>query len=505
MNAISPFSRRHFLTSTALATLGSAVALPRLPALAADDTRMDPSFVRLRPEIEPLVRLLEDTPREQVLDAVAARIRSGTTYREVLSALLLAGVRNIRPRPVGFKFHAVLVVHAAHLASQQAPESDRWLPIFWALDAFKSSQARDVREGDWTMTALDESRVPDALAARRAFTDAMDHWDEPAADFAAAALARTIGAQEAFDRFCWFSARDYRDFGHKAIYVANSWRTLQTIGWQHAEPVLRSLAYALLDRGGTSGNPADGDEEADRPGRANRERRLEIRPGWQRGTRETGRTTDLMEPLRSGSWDDASQAVVKALNAGADPSTVWDAVFLYAGELLMQRPGIPSLHACTTANALHYAFQQAGIDETRRYLLLQAASFMPLFRKSAGVAPDAPHLNDLTPEAVPGDSPEILAAIFRDVSRDKAGAARKTLAWLEADGDPHAFMDVAQRFIYLKGTDSHDYKFSTAVLEDFSTIHPALRNRFLAVSVHWLKGSEEPDSPLVERTRQLMG
>ena len=33
---------------------------------------------------------------------------------------------------------------------------------------------------------------------------------------------------------------------HKAIYVANSYRTLGCIGQQHAEPVLRSLAYALL-------------------------------------------------------------------------------------------------------------------------------------------------------------------------------------------------------------------------------------------------------------------
>ncbi len=31
------------------------------------------------------------------------------TYQELLAALLLAGVRNINPQPVGFKFHAVLV------------------------------------------------------------------------------------------------------------------------------------------------------------------------------------------------------------------------------------------------------------------------------------------------------------------------------------------------------------------------------------------------------------
>jgi hypothetical protein len=61
---------------------------------------------------------------------------------------------------------------------------------------------------------------------------------------------RTAGAQDAFDLFCRFGARDFRDIGHKAIYVANSWRTLQNIGWQHSEPVLRSLAYALLEHEG---------------------------------------------------------------------------------------------------------------------------------------------------------------------------------------------------------------------------------------------------------------
>lgn len=74
----------------------------------------------------------------------------------------------------------------------------------------------------------------------------MDSWDEPAADRAVAVLARTAGANAVYERLFRFGMRDFRDIGHKAIYVANSLRTLQSIGWQHAEPVLRSLAYALL-------------------------------------------------------------------------------------------------------------------------------------------------------------------------------------------------------------------------------------------------------------------
>src|SRR5713226_3373751 len=187
--------RRSFLKLTArtaaLAELGDLGFLSQLPRVSAAEAKLEPKLVRLHSEIEPLVRMLEETPRERVLEEVAARIKRGTTYREVLAALLLAGVRNIQPRPVGFKFHAVLVVNSAHLASLSSPDTDRWLPIFWALDYFKSAQAQNLRESDWTLGPVDETKVPASRNAKRAFLEAMDNWDEAAADAAVTGLART--------------------------------------------------------------------------------------------------------------------------------------------------------------------------------------------------------------------------------------------------------------------------------------------------------------------------
>src|SRR5262249_16942193 len=206
-------TRRQFL-KTAAATgaafgLGDLGFLSRLPRVSAQEAKLDPKIVQFHPDIEPLVRFLEDTPRERLLEEVAARIHRGLTYREILTALLLAGVRNIQPRPVGFKFHSVLVINSAHLASLSSPDSDRWVPIFWALDPFKSGQAADVREGDWTMAAPASSKLPSATQARKAFAEAMDSWDEPAADVAVVGLARTAGAQEIFEIFCHYGMRDF--------------------------------------------------------------------------------------------------------------------------------------------------------------------------------------------------------------------------------------------------------------------------------------------------------
>src|SRR5262245_15241898 len=149
-------SRRRFLQSTAAAGLaGSLLDVPlggMLRSVSAEEAAPQPNVVRLRPEIEPLVKLLEETPRERVLEEVAGRIRAGLHYQDLLAALLLAGVRNIQPRPsVGFKFHAVLVVNSAHLASIASPDEHRWLPILWAVEEFKQSQEQDTREGNWTM------------------------------------------------------------------------------------------------------------------------------------------------------------------------------------------------------------------------------------------------------------------------------------------------------------------------------------------------------------------
>ena len=263
-------NRRSFLSTGASAILGcrDLAFLSRLAPVSSAEVRVDPSIVRFDAAIEPLVRLLEQTPRERLIEEVAARIRKGLTYNETLAALLLAGIRNVQPRPsVGFKFHAVLVVHSAHLVALASPEADRWLPIFWALDQFKRSQATDVRDGDWTMGAVDPKALPSTMSAARAFTTAMDDWDESRADAAAAALARGLEPGEVFEMFARYAARDFRSIGHKAIYVANAWRTLETIGWQHSEPVLRSLAYALLAREGS--DPVKGDASADRPWRHN--------------------------------------------------------------------------------------------------------------------------------------------------------------------------------------------------------------------------------------------
>ena len=505
-------SRRAFLKSSlvsgAVLGVGDLPVLRQMAPVTAADAAVPPGLVRFRPEIEPIVRLVEETPRERLLEEIAGRIRKGLTYREVLTALLLAGVRNVQPRPyVGFKFHAVLVVNSAHLASLSSPDEHRWLPIFWALDYFKSAQAQDVREGDWIMAAVEEKRVPPPEQTRSAFSAAMDNWDEAAADVAAASLARGGGANATFELLFRYGARDFRSIGHKAIYVANSWRTLSVIGWQHAEPVVRSLAYALLTHQ-ESGNPAKLDAEADRPWRENVERVARVRKGWQRGTHSAEATAALVEAARTGSSTDASKLVVELLNKETSPASIWDAVLKAASDLVLRKPGILSLHAATTANALHFAYRTSGVEETRLLLLLQGASFLPLFREGAisrgGELSDVT-LDTIEPLAPVGKGRDAVEEIFAAVSTDRLTAARKALGYLRGGGAAKDLIDAARLLVFLKGDDAHDYKFSSAVLEDYYSLSASVRDRYLAGAAFLLRGAGERDNQLVERVRSAFG
>ncbi len=506
--------RRRFIQATAQATaLGSIAAgwpWASLPRVTAQEAQAKNLGVQFAADIEPLVRLLETTPRGDILDVCIRRIHDGLNYQELLAALQLAGIRNVQPRPsVGFKFHSVLVVNSAHLASIASPDEHRWLPILWAIDNFKSSQAQDERENNWTMQPVDESRVPTAAKAESQFVAAMDAWDEQAADGAAAAMARTTGATRVFDQFIRYGVRDFRSIGHKAIFVANAWRTLQTIGWRHSEPILRSLAYALLNYDG-SGSPAVRDELADRPGRENASRATEIRDGWLDGKLDNAATTEMLGALRSGTYQETSSLVVQQLNRGVSPQSIWDGMFAAASEMLMRQPGIVSLHTLTTTNAMRFAFDTCGEEETRKLILLQNAAFLPLFRsemiqrgKVGDQQIDQLEATESTSRATV-NSPEAITAIFDSVGKDTPEACAQTLAYLQSGGDVTSLMDAARLLIFQKGNDSHDYKFSAAVLEDYYHVSPQWRNLCLAASVYKLRGTRDPDNQLTRNAAQAL-
>src|SRR5262249_9782308 len=102
--------------------------------------------------------------------------------------------------------------------------------------------------------------------------------------------------------------------------------------------------------------------------------------------------------------------------------------------------------------------------------------------------------------------PDAIAEILADVSKDRVLAARKTLALLENPAaKPEQLLTAARRLIFSKGNDSHDYKFSSAALEDCYHATGRGRARYLATSISNLKGWGERDNGLIGRARPALG
>ena len=493
-------TRRSFLVGSSAAAAALTVSKAwSLPPVLDDELSAPKDHVQFDSSLEPLVQQIEQTPRADLIAAMTKRVQDGVSYQQMLAALFLAAIRNVQPRPsVGFKFHAVLVVHSCHLASVAGPSQERWLPLFWALDYFKSSQADEAKRSGWRMAAVNESLVPDAAKARQTFDEAMQSWDVEKADVAIAALVRHCGAAEVFERFATYAARDYRSIGHKAIYLANAWRTLQVIGYRHAEPVMRSLGFALLNHEGQP-NPAQSDLPADRSWRQIDEMLDARSDAYGTGPLDSGATSALLQSFRDGTGIECARHADQALAAGVSSQSIWDGILVGGGELLMRQPGIVGLHTLTTANAMHYLWQTSANTRLRSQLLLQAAAFVPQFRQSCldrGKLA-AQTLDDLQPS----EGPVTLDGIFDSVSKDRQIASREVLQFLSAGGDAHEFINEARTLLFFKGRDAHDYKFVSAVLEDAGHVSPQWRNQFLATSVFNMRGSGHRDNALMKRAR----
>ena len=502
--------RRTFLSACGWLAVGQTNFLPgwvRTIAEAAEENPPAAEPVVFSDDLEPLVRAIEQVPAERALELAVARLKGGTTPRQLLAAIFLAGIRNVNPQPPGFKLHCVFAVQAAHQLSLDVPPGDRLLPLLWALREFKNSQAEDSRQGDFVLGPV-RGVLPSPERAWQELDEAMRSWDEPRADLAIAAVVRSCGAHEVMEGLWQYGARDYRNIGHKAIYLANAFRTLQVIGWRHAEPVLRSVILGLLD---FKDKEVNGYTFASQEYHANLARVQEVGPrlpaNWTRGEGQRPVTLEVLEILRSGEYSRAIGHSLELLQGGrVGAGAIWDAAHLAAGELMMRQPGIYGIHTVTSVNALRYAYEMSADRRNRLLLLLQGLGWMGQFANFMGKAEGGlgpTQITDLPAADLPADSPAALQSIFETLAQEPARAAAQAQAFARQGGDLAAFAAVAKGLVVRKQSDAHHYKYSTAVFEDLNLVSPEWRPQLLATSVYYLRGLSVPDDQPLQALRDL--
>jgi hypothetical protein len=461
------------------------------------------TFSRLGAGAEPpsLVTLLEDTPRERLGAELATRIRGGLREQELIAALATAAARNVQPVPhVGFKYHSLMMLRSAQLAVAHLTPAEHWLPLLWAADYFKEAQADEHAAGGWHQSPRSTSGT--SAAARDELTAALDRWDIEAADAALVSSLRGGSSSGLSSTLFWYGARDTRDIGHKAISVANAHRLMSALDPQQTESVLRSTVAALQTATGEP-NPASHDLEPDRPFRRNVQLLGSLPASWKQGRDDAGARADLRATLYRASNADAGAAAAELLRRGISPDALWRVLFDTAAELILVKPSVVTLHAQTSANALHYAYRMCAGERTQQLALLQCAAYVAMFRATTGASERDCHLETLQPLATTGDA---LAELAADLSADqRMTAARKALGYLQRGGDPAMLMAWVRHNVAYYADDPHDFKYSEAVFENYANASDVeWRRRCLSAGMGLYRAPARQPNAVVAEALQLL-
>ena len=225
---------------------------------------------------------------------------------------------------------------------------------------------------------------------------------------------------------------------------------------------IRSLAYALLAREGS--DPLRGDDRVDRPWPRNQGLAGRLPPNWRAGRTDSGATVEMLAVLRSGTENETADRAADLLRRGIGPQSVWDALMCGGGEILMREPGIVPLHSVTTTNAINVHLR--ALAERRDPPTSPASE-----RFVSSVSPQLAWVQRSSRPTSRRPSRQAQAIRrSRPFLRLSAGTIQLRRArcsgYLARNPNPKALVDAANRLVFLKGNDSHDYKFSAAVLED---------------------------------------
>ena len=508
-------TRRRFL-QTAAGTASMCLAdTAALDGLAAFGAAPPPQQVRFGPDLEPIVRLMEETPREQCVRVFVRELQRGLPYRRFLATSLFAGFRWARSH------HEVYKIHAVHQVGMDVRAEERLLPLFWGLNGYKQ------RQEDFSPPAMTElaGPLPTAENAAREFRDGLQRGDQGQVERAIVALGREQGARQTMEQLWQHGCRNGGSGGHMAIALASCFRSLETIGWQEAEHALRFVIHDWFTLGYSR------PDERYQPNQARVEEHLRHLPAdWAGQRADRAATTELLGLLREGQAERACALAVQQLRRGVKAQALWDAVHLATAELLVRHNdgwGLASrpLHSNTSTNALHYAFRTATVPATRLLVLLQAiawASDKIGGDRASGALRDL-SITDLPAIALPASSEDTVAEIFAQLpNRHYRWDATNRRAVLSYGTRAHAdeacrkvfvlarerptavplFVQTAHSWLCRKASnDTHEYKFLAAILEDVGCVSPQWRPHLLAASVHYFHGNRSLDNPVIQQVR----
>src|SRR5213592_2503163 len=242
-------TRREFLADVGRGMLvasvgyGMATELGLAPAFGAEAS----DTLDFGP-LESLVRLMQETPANKLLPALADKLRSGTELSRLVAAAALANARTFSGEDyVGF--HTMMALAPSLHMARELPDALQPLPVFKVL--YRNTN-RIQEKGGRKVEVLHHVK-PAGLAEGRpggdAVREAVHRKDADEAERTFATLAQASAGDALNDLL--FTVQDDTEV-HRVVLPYRAWDLLDLIGKDHAHTLLRqSVRYCVKAESGS--------------------------------------------------------------------------------------------------------------------------------------------------------------------------------------------------------------------------------------------------------------
>jgi hypothetical protein len=442
--------------------------------------------------IEPLVRLMQETPAAKLVPILVEKLRSGTELRQLVTAGALANARTFGGNDY-IGFHTMMALGPGFHMAQEMPTDQQALPVLKVLYR-NTNRIQDTGGGDHEAlhpVVATTDGVPSAESAGPWLREAVRSKDMARAEAAFVAIART--PEDAFDALL-HEVQDDTEI-HRVALPYRAWDLLSIVGREHATTLLRQSVRYCVD---AENRWAKNRTRDLLPKLLEEHKLLGATPGARAADDKW--VSDLSMVIFTSTPEQAANAAAAALAEGMAPDAVGEAISLAANQLILRDHGrTPEMevngkpigsvhgdsigvHACDSANAWRQMARVARPRNTFACLILGAyQAALDRTDRGGDFQNWKPLPLDYHVRAVKAATPD---ALLRDLDEAVRGnlqgrASAITQAYGDQGHDPRGVFDLLRKYAISEDGALHAEKYYRTVSEEFAGTRPAFRWRQL--------------------------
>jgi hypothetical protein len=489
-------TRRGFLTEVGrgmiVATVGYSMASELGLATAfASETTEALTFG----ELESLVCLMQETPANKLLPALAAKLKSGTDLRRLVTAAALANARTFGGEDyVGF--HTMMALSPSLHLAHELPKAEQPLPVFKVL---YRNTTRIQEKGGRKEEVLHAVKPPASPrfpgGTTQTLADAVHAKDVALAEKVLAASAQE-SPDQAFNDLL-HTVQDQTEV-HRVVLPYRAWDLLGLIGREHACTMLRQSVRYCVKAEGWQQNAALSEPRTLLPKLLEEHHLLERQPGTRAA--EDAWVEQLSQTIFKSTPAQAAGVAAAALAEGVTPDAIGEAISLAANQLILRDTGRTprdeqvgklvgsvhgdsiGVHACDSANAWRNMARVTNARNTFACLILGAYQ-VALDRTNRGgdflnwqPLPVKWHLDGIKSTEADALLREADDAIRQNLQSRAAAIIHR---YGELGHPSRPVFDLMLRYAVSEDGALHAEKYYRTVTEEFASTRPAYRWRQL--------------------------